>query len=52
MSIQGGSLHDSRPDSTFLGDMQELSISRPSIHILSTYYGSLRHSESFGPLPR
>jgi hypothetical protein len=26
MSIQGWSLHDSRPEDTFLGDMQELSI--------------------------
>ena len=26
MSIQGWSLHDSRPDSTFSGNMQELSI--------------------------
>jgi hypothetical protein len=36
MSKQGGSLYDSRPDSTFPGDMQELSIfsslsSRPQI---------------------
>jgi hypothetical protein len=52
LSIQGWSLHDSRPDSTFTGDMQELSIfsrlsSKPQIQILSTHYGSLRHSESF-----
>jgi hypothetical protein len=26
MSIQGESLHDSRPDGTFSGDMQEFSI--------------------------
>jgi hypothetical protein len=39
MSIQYESLQDSRPDDTFLGDMQEISIfsrfcSRPQIQIL------------------
>jgi hypothetical protein len=51
LSIHGWSLHDSRLDSTFSGDMQEFSIfnslgSKPYIKIMSTYCGSLRHSES------
>jgi hypothetical protein len=50
-------MHDSRPDSTFPGDMHELSIfsslgSRPQIQILSTYCGSLRHFESFESFSR